>query len=516
MSAVLEPAGVEPADTLSPADRYGELFTAVQTQVVFADSKTFVDCAPRDDPRRIVETYRRERRGSAFDLPDFVAAHFDLPDAPAAGFTQVPGDTLDQHIARLWPVLTRTPAAHPKRSSLLPLPEPYVVPGGRFRELYYWDSYFTMLGLAVHGHAGLVRNMTDDFAHLIDVYGHVPNANRSYYISRSQPPVFSFMVRLAARLGVAEPVEFERQLQQEHSWWTAGADDLRPGEAHGHCVRMPDGALLNRYWDERDTPREEAYREDVATARRSGRPAHVVYRDLRAAAASGWDFSSRWCTTPDDLSTTKTTSIVPVDLNAFLYSLETLLAEIGDAAGDAADAEAFRGRAERRRVAMDTWLWDDEDGAYLDWDIDDDARRRQSLTTACVTPLWVGAADGERAARTAQTMRDRLLRPGGIGTTEHETGQQWDKPNGWAPLQWMAIRGLGRYGSDLAGTIRERWLRSVTAVFDREHKLVEKYAMLHSAEHSTGGGGGEYPLQDGFGWTNGVTAALLRTPASAR
>jgi alpha,alpha-trehalase len=499
---------VEPADRLSPADRYLELFEAVQTTGVFEDSKTFVDCAPRWAPEHILGRYRRLVREPDFDLVRFVRGHFIEPDRPASGVRADPGDSLRAHISRLWDELTRHPRSHPRAGSLLPLPEAYVVPGGRFRELYYWDSYFTMLGLAADGRIEPIRTMTDDFAYLIDRYGHVPNANRSYYLSRSQPPAFVFMVLLCEAVGAADPVSYLPQLEREHAWWTDGADGLAPGEALRHCVRLPDGALLNRFWDDRDTPREESYREDVVTASRSDRPPAEVYRELRAGAASGWDFGSRWCGVPGDLATIRTTSIVPVDLNAFLYALERTIARLRLRAGDEAGAAEFEGLADERRRAVDAWLWNEAAGAYLDHDLVEGAPRA-SLNAACAVPLWVGLASDEQARRTADAVERRLLRPGGLGTSEHETGEQWDEPNGWAPLHWMAIRGFRRHGLGLAEVLRERWLQSVQTVFEREGKLVEKYAMHLEPERTTGGGGGEYPLQDGFGWTNGVTAALL-------
>src|SRR3546814_18091607 len=112
-----------------------------------------------------------------------------------------------------------------------------------------------------------------------------------------------------------------------------GADELRRGEARRHCLRLDDGTLLNRYWDDRDTPREESYREDVVTAKQSTRPPHEVYRDLRAGAASGWDFSSRWLASAGELSSIRTTPILPVDLNSYLYKLEMPIARLSHAGG---------------------------------------------------------------------------------------------------------------------------------------------------------------------------------------
>ena len=507
-------AAVAPADTLTPADRYQELFEAVQLARVFDDSKTFVDCAPRREPEQILDAYRARRDMPDFDLAAFVHAHFAPPQVHASHYVSVPGQPLREHIDGLWDVLTRQPRQHPARGSLLPLPHPYVVPGGRFGELYYWDSYFTMLGLAESGRHDLLHAMANNFAYLIDTYGHVPNGNRSYYLSRSQPPVFALMVELFEQKGICAAMEYLPRLRKEYTYWMDGADDLRPGDAHRHCVRLDDGSVLNRYWDDRDTPREESFLEDVSTARQGTRPAHEVYRELRAGAASGWDFSARWCDGAD-LSSIRTTAIVPVDLNAMLYKLERQIGLLSHASGQRAQGEQFQRKAEARRAAIDRVLWNDRAGAYLDYDWQR-AAPREALNAATATPLYVALASREQARRVGQALRVRLLREGGIGTSECASGQQWDQPNGWAPLQWLAIGGLRQYGDPLAEVIAQRWLHTVGNLYQRESKLVEKYAMDTSRAGAAGGGGGEYPLQDGFGWTNGVTRRLLHEdPAHA-
>jgi len=499
---------VSAADTLTPADRYQELFVAVQTQRVFPDSKTFVDCAPRQHPERILEAYRARSGEPGFDLRAFVHEHFSVFELPAKAFVANPNDSLSEHIDRLWPVLTRHPRQHPEFSSLLPLPHDYVVPGGRFTELYYWDSYFTMLGLDESGHCELLRSMADNFAYLIDTYGHIPNGNRSYYLSRSQPPVFAFMTDLFEETGVHRASDYLPQLRKEYAFWTDGGDQLRPGETHRRCVCLADGSVLNRYWDDRDTPREESYLEDIETARSSSRPAHEVYRDLRAGAESGWDFSSRWLGDPQRLSSIRTTNIIPVDLNSFLYKLELQISRLSEVKGQHGCAAEFRQRAEVRLKVIDRYLWSDRHGAYFDYDWTLQ-KPRDNLTAATLTPLFVQLASAEQAARVAVIVRERLLAPGGLSTTEiGDSGEQWDRPNGWAPLQWIGIRGLQAYGYEaLALQIEERWLSIVSHLFERESKLVEKYVLRPCVEHATGG---EYPLQDGFGWTNGVTRKLMQ------
>lgn len=279
-------------------------------------------------------------------------------------------------------------------------------------------------------------------------------------------------------------------------------------------VALPDGQLLNRYWDDRDTPREESWREDVATAAQSLRPASKIYRDIRAAAESGWDFSSRWLSEEPTVGKNRTqvlgsictTDILPVDLNAFMHKLETKIASLSRGRADSATAREFEARADQRRKAMDTYFWNESEGAFFDWDWST-GTFRSSLTAASVVPLFTGTASRKQAETLSTTVRNRLLAPGGLSTTETNTGEQWDRPNGWAPLQWMAVNGFENYGhATLATAIRERWLKTVGDVYAREGKLVEKYALRNTDVTSAqGGGGGEYPLQDGFGWSNGVT-----------
>lgn len=485
----------------------GPLFTDVQTAKLFPDQKTFADAVPKSDPLMILADYRMQRTQSGFDLLHFVKVNFVLP---VEGKKYVPpeGQSLREHIDGLWPVLTRTTENVEKWDSLLPLPKPYVVPGGRFREVYYWDSYFTMLGLAESGHWDKVQDMVDNFAHEIDTWGHIPNGNRSYYLSRSQPPFFSMMVELlASQKGEEVYATYLPQLKAEYAYWMEGAHELKPGEQNKRVVKLKDGSLLNRYWDDRDTPRTESYLDDVTTAKNNpNRPATEIYRDLRAGAASGWDFSSRWMDDPNQLGSIRTTSIVPVDLNALMYQLEKTLAHASIAAKDNAAGSEYLRLADARQKAIEANLWNAKEGWYADYDLKRNAVRSQ-LTAAALFPLYVHAAAQDRADKMATVTRTQLLKAGGLATTNVKTGQQWDAPNGWAPLQWVATEGLQNYGhKDLAMEVTWRFLTNVQHTYNREQKLVEKYDVSTTG---TGGGGGEYPLQDGFGWTNGVTLKML-------
>jgi alpha,alpha-trehalase len=498
-------------EILSPADTYGDLFRQVQMRQLFPDGKTFVDAAPKRPPARILADYRLHAAFTDAELKRFVTANFDVPESAPPPPPSQDRTTLKAHIAALWPVLTRPPVKAVDGDSALPLDKPFVVPGGRFREMYYWDSYFTMLGLAADGRQDAVENMVDDFGGLIDRYGHIPNGTRTYYLSRSQPPFYFAMVGLAREGGAdkTDKARFKTRLdlmRREHAFWMDGEKGLKPGQARRRVVALPGGAILNRYADDRTTPRDESYREDVLTAREAAkRPAGEVYRDLRSGAESGWDYSSRWMADGRSLKTIQTTAILPVDLNALLYGLETAIAQGCAELVDAPCVAEFSGRAKARRTAMDAYLWDAPRGLYLDYQW----RERTRLdhpSAATLYPLFVGAASPDQAKAVAAQARALLLAPGGLRTTTVSTGQQWDTPNGWAPLQWVAVSGLRRYGEEaLAKDIGQRWLATVEREYRASGKMLEKY----DVEQARAGGGGEYPLQDGFGWTNGVTRALL-------
>lgn len=491
-----------------PDVRLGPLYHAVQAAKIFPDQKTFADAVPKQDPTAILSDWQMQKMQRNFDLKRFVATNFLLP---AEGEKYVPpaGQSLREHINGLWPVLTRSASQANQWDSLLPLPKPYVVPGGRFREVYYWDSYFTMLGLAESGHWDRVQDMVDNFAAELDKYGHIPNGNRSYYLSRSQPPFFSMMVDLlATHNGEDVYSRYLPQLEKEYSYWMADSDKLTPGTASKRVVKLKDGTLLNRYWDARDVPRTESWMDDIATAAKAPeRDKAGLYRDLRAGAASGWDFSSRWFDKPGDLATIHTTRIVPVDLNALMFHLENTLAHAYQVAKNPEAGKRLSERAGQRRDAINRYLWDEKQGWYADYDWQKGEVRSQ-LTAATLFPLYLQAASDEHASRTASAVKAQLLKEGGLVTTTVNNGQQWDAPNGWAPLQWAAVEGLNHYGKqDLAKEIGMRFLQNVQNTYDKEHKLVEKYVV--EGKGLGGGGGGEYPLQDGFGWTNGVTLKLM-------
>lgn len=481
------------------------LFHDVQMQKVFADGKTFVDCTPKINPEEILQLYIQQKEETGFDIKALVLQHFHLPTAFTADTVQQ-SSSVEAHIHQLWNVLTRQPDE--ADGSLIPLPNAYVVPGGRFGEVYYWDSYFTMLGLEASGRFDLIENMVNNFAHLINTIGFIPNGNRTYYLGRSQPPFFSMMVQLLADInGKQELITFLPQLEKEYSFWMNGKEQLNKRNiAVNHVVLMSNGAVLNRYWDAFDTPRPESYREDVELAHAHTEP-QQMYRHLRAGAESGWDYSCRWFADVNKFNTIHTTEIVPVDLNCLLYFLELTIAEAYELKNEHAEAELMRQAAVQRKQAIQTYCWNEALQFYTDFDfISAEATPVQSLAASYA--LYFGIATTEQADAIAASLQHEFLKDGGLVTTLHTTGQQWDAPNGWAPLQWMSILGLERYGHhSLAKKIAERWIQLNKDVFARTGKLMEKYNVVDTHLEA---GGGEYEGQDGFGWTNGVLLTLMK------
>jgi alpha,alpha-trehalase len=490
-----------------PQQEFQELFAAVESAAIFPDSKVFPDAVPEQAPVRILADYRAAPPDSAAALKEFVDAHFELPAAAPMPTASPQHTDVVAHIDALWGTLTRSSPKVPAWSSLLPLPRPYVVPGGRFRELYYWDSYFSMLGLQQSGRGDLQQDLVDDFAYLIDTYGHIPNGTRSYYLSRSQPPFFFEMVALlSADDPAAAYARYLPQLRREYAYWMQGEQQLARCRARRHVVALADGTLVNRYWDELDRPRDESYREDTQLAHASGRPPARLYRELRAAAESGWDFSSRWFADARSRASVHTTEIVPVDLNSLLFGLESAIRAGCERQSDARCAREFTRRAAARHAAIDRLLWDGTAGTYFDYDLAH-AERIRRVSAASLYPLFVGVASAAQAHAVAQSVKQSLLQPGGLASTALTTGEQWDAPNGWAPLQWIAVAGLRANGeADLAAVIACRWISVVNDVYAHTGKLLEKYDVVTLGRP---GGGGEYPTQDGFGWTNGVMRQLI-------
>lgn len=493
----------KPQKPATPDVIWGQLFTDVQLKMVLGDNKTFTDAVPKFSPQAILKKYEeaKNRHDTSFDLKKFVFENFKVP---VATNVNLPAKTtsLKEHLEQLWPSLTRKADVYEKYSSLLPLPKAYVVPGGRFREIYYWDSYFTMQGLAVSNRYDLIENMLDNFKYLIDTYGHIPNGNRTYYLSRSQPPYFALMVDLLHdKMGDRVYKKYFSAMQKEYAWWMEGEGLLKNGNAHRRVVKLADGMVLNRYFDDKKAPREESYYQDMQSSLDYKSKDQMAYTNLRAGAESGWDFTSRWFADTMNLTTIETTNILPVDLNCLLYAYENILSRAAKTMHLQNESATYQKKSAKRKAAILTHFWNDNEKYFFDYHFrNKTTTNRWSL--AGVLPLFTNIATTNQARHIKDQIEQKFLKDGGLVTTIYRTHQQWDAPNGWAPLQFLAVKGLLNYHYDsLAKTIANRWMAVNENVYANTGKMLEKYNVEDIRLPS---GGGEYPTQDGFGWSNGV------------
>jgi len=488
--------------TKTPRQIYGNLFSDLHMSGIWADGKLLSDALPKYKPEVILAKYRTQKSEEGFSLKQFFEDNFEISGQSETKFTTDKTLSAEEHIKSLWSVLLRPEDRDVDGSSLVPLPFPYIVPGGRFNEIYYWDSYFTMLGLRVHDMTLTIESMVDNFAWLIHEFGFIPNGNRTYFLGRSQPPFFSLMVELLSeKMGLVVLTKYKSSLVKEYEFWMDANH-----ETAGHKIALTDG-ILNRYHDKSALAREEMYKDDMTLANDSNRSEDDLFCNVRAACESGWDFSSRWFSDFRTLGTIQCSDILPVDLNCLLYALETLLAKAYAREQDHKQMQVYMDKAEKRRLLIQQYFWNEELGFFSDYNFRTEAKVDHLNLAGCY-PLYFKLATNEQAALVAKKIKSQFLKEGGIITTTIHSGQQWDAPNGWAPLQWMTIIGLDNYGHiELAKDIATRWVSLNERVYQATGKFVEKYNVEDMGLEA---GGGEYPVQDGFGWSNGVYLAMKK------
>eukprot|EP00891_Asterochloris_glomerata_P003247 jgi/Astpho2/3247/e_gw1.00052.22.1_t len=427
-------------------------------------------------------------------------------------------------VNKLWQDLVRevneTVEAQPDQHSLLYLPYPTGVPGDRFRQLYYWDSYWVLQGLLVCGMTETATSQVRDLMTLLQDYGHVPNGARRYYLNRSQPPLLSQMVSLVynANPDISLLQDALPLLQDEHDYWTSAPKGLQ--------VAGPDGEVysLSRYYANWTLPRPESYTEDVQSAAGMSPDAQArLWRDLASGAESGQDFSSRWFTDPTNISTIRTTQIIPAELNAYLFQMENNIARFAEILGENETAAAFTDAAHQRQEAVNTLMYDEASGHWRDLIIEDDSASPVQVSQrdtgieyiSDYIPLWVGMAGpgSEQAANVTQAFFESgLINVAGCTISTFNSSQQWDFPSSWPPTEWMMITALQNYGGD-PGQVQARnmaqvYLDSMYQGFQTSGHMIEKYNALAPG---LAGYGGEYTTQTGFGWSNGVALELLQT-----
>ncbi|KAK4191845.1 Six-hairpin glycosidase-like protein [Podospora australis] len=587
----------------SPIYCYGDLLRDVELARPFSDSKTFVDMPTRKSVEEVLEAYNKLSKplSNNTELNAFLTENFE--DA-GGELQEVSNDELEtkpvflnnienpvireftRHVINIWPDLTRRYAGPGNCSecanSFIPINRTFVVAGGRFREPYYWDSYWIIEGLLRTGGAftQISKNIIENFLDLIETIGFVPNGARIYYRNRSQPPLLSQMVRIYVEYTNDTSI-LERAvplLIKEYQFWTVN----RTVEVTGRDGKKH---KLNRYNVNNNQPRPESYREDYITANNGSYYAETgiiypvtqplnhsqkasIYANLASGAESGWDYSSRWMRTPRDaaehiyfpLRSLNVIETVPVDLNSILYWNEATIADFLKKLGNHTMAGEWHKAAQDRSNAMYHTMWNSTLWSYFDYNVtshaqniyvplDKDALAREKTTAppgqqvffnvGQLFPFWTGAAPDQLknnplAVQHAFSRIDSMLKEkaGGIPSTNYYTGQQWDEPNVWPPLQHAIMEGLlktpATFGEDdpayqavqnTSLKLAQRYLDSTFCTWYATGGSTSKTPKLEGigpeatgtmfekySDNSTNvaGGGGEYEVVEGFGWTNGV------------
>ncbi|NBW41278.1 alpha,alpha-trehalase [bacterium] len=361
------------------------------------------------------------------------------------------------------------------------LPHPFLVPNkDMFQEMYYWDSFFTCVGLVGSSREQLIIDTTENFFALIDRFGKIPNSSRFYHLGRSQPPFLSSLVSMS--LDVMEHRADASEANQE--WLTRAVE-----------------ALVKEYWG---VWRGTVHPDEREVYRGLSRYSDMDLWSHGAEAESGWDMTPRFFD--------RCLDFIPIDLNSLLYKYEKDIARFSSLLGKAAETAHWEELASKRAETVRELCWDDSNGFFFDFDYKKEQRSSfQSL--AGFFPMWAGLATPEQAERMVTEALSNFEKDFGLVTTEEwhtpegEVPRQWAWPNGWAPLHWIVVGGLERYGYQTeANRIASKWVDLVASVYEQDALVYEKYDVVSGAR----GADDRYPTQTGFGWTNGVFSGFTR------
>ncbi|ORX94956.1 glycoside hydrolase [Basidiobolus meristosporus CBS 931.73] len=554
----------------SPIYCPGPLLDRIQKAQLFPDSKTFVDKPTSKPLDQVLAAYDSlSATADTNSISQFVQENFLEP-----GIELVPADLPEyrdqpeflnniqdkvlrgwgQIVHSYWKKLTRRMdksfLCKGCVTSLLDISRPFVVPGGRFREIYYWDTYFVMEGLLLSELHGTARNMIENFLDIVDVYGFMPNGARVYYLNRSQPPMLTQMVKIYYEktrdldlLRRALPI-----LDKEYQFWEKN---------HTILIDRGEEYRLSHYNSVNQHPRPEAYIEDHLTVEGSNLTVEerkALYSDIATGAESGWDYSVRWLRSfsagtkpgPAILRTLNARKIVPADLNAILYQNEMTLADFHKILPSGQPnnrIQYYTAAARVRRKNMLKLMWDETDLQYYDFNVTSGSVQKL-FTPSNYWPLWAeifpdGFFSRPHKALRAFSMVEQFAKrfAAGIPATDVNTSLQWDFPNAWPPLQYVLMKSvvtvrdhvkdktvrkkLGDLGLMLAQRMIDAafcgWRKtggSIPGILEKlpgsndTGHMFEKYDIM---KLGVAGGGGEYEVQDGFGWTNGVSLWTLNT-----
>ncbi|KAK0394558.1 hypothetical protein QR680_000804 [Steinernema hermaphroditum] len=516
----------------------GKLLEAVMTHRLYEDSKTFVDKPLAKDPNVTIAEFNRRfpmpiREINTNELTNFVNEHFleegtelqpcTIPDWKEDPLRLV---TIADPVLRQWALelngiwknlcreMNPNIQTAPEKYSLLYVPNRFIVPGGRFREFYYWDAYWIIKGLLASGMHETTKLMISNFAHIVEKYGFVPNGGRVYYLQRSQPPLLTPMVY--EYYEATRDADFVRTvlptLEKELLFW----------DNHRKMNFTMNGKQYEvyQYRTDSNVPRPESYREDVEVTKQYTKESDKrrIWRDIASAAESGWDFSSRWFADHQNMKTIETTNVLPVDLNAFICWNMNILSYLYDEIGDEAHSDQYRTRMSRFRNTFQKVFYVREKSGWYDFNLRSKEHNFQFYPSIAI-PLFtkcyhsMNHAQSDRLFNKMEQM-GVLNYTGGIPTSlAKSTNQQWDFPNGWSPLNHMIIEGLRKSENsrmqEKAYRLAQKWVLSNYRVFTASGSMWEKYNVIGTQPKS--GNGGEYEVQAGFGWTNGAILDLLST-----
>ena len=404
------------------------------------------------------------------------------------------------------------------QTSLLYAPNPFIVPGGRFKEIYYWDSYWIIEGLLLSDMVETAKGMLDNFLFLVSELGYVPNGLRKYYLGRSQPPLLIPMFDLYWKESndLAYLNKSIGLLEKEFNFWLTN----RTSEIIVDDIKYS----VFQYKVNASEPRPESYFEDVELVK-GLKPdeKNNVFSEIKSATESGWDFSSRWFSKNDktnkDLKNTKTRSIIPVCLNSLMCYNSLIMSRFYEYLENKEKSEHYRKIADELNKTISRVFWSEDKGIWFDYDLEAKSLSNDFYLSNLV-PLWCESygIEKERSYVIKQVMNylksNKLLSyPGGVPVSLIKSDQQWDLPYNWPPLQYFLVMGLHKAGSfcdeakSYALDLANQWVLNVFEVYkSKNHLMFEKYnAVIPGKE----GSGGEYVVQDGFGWTNSIVIKFL-------
>lgn len=460
---------IDEQEDLAPNLRFPGLFEKVQMEGVFDKSSTFANAVPKAFTKEIMKAYKEQSVQEGFDLKKFVATYFEtktsveLSDLNKTDLKEYCENAFEK--MKMQSIAAKGSVFEMTQISVASKPDTYP-------ELDYAESYFNMLGSDALGEDQIFDSTPKNIVYMLNTYECVPRINRSYSLKQSSAPYLSAMVDLL------EPVHGERILKfylggffKEHQFWMKSSHELVPASQINHSVKMKDGEVLNRYWSESYEPRIDHYREDKLLAERVGN--EKILREVRAIAESNWLESSRWGMSNDNYEGASITNLIPVDLNALLYNLESNISRAYTLLNQEPRADFFKEKAAQRKKALMKYCWNDADGYFYDYDY---AAQQQTnvVSIAGIYPLFFEMVDSKQAKRAIAKLESQLLKAGGVSSTNSETGLHWDAPFGKATFQWIAYKALKNYKEDaLADQIKERWINSQKKIFEKNETLPE-------------------------------------------